>query len=52
MTIHEYVLKYVDQDFVGELPFSVTFKSFNKNGLINNKIYFEKILSYFDGECC
>lgn len=52
MTIHEYILKFVNSKFIVELPFAVTFKSFNKNEIIDKEIYFEKILSYFDGECC
>ncbi len=48
MTIHDYILKYVDPNFIGELPFSVTTKSFSKNeviinyGDIENQIYFLK----------
>lgn len=51
MTIHEYILKFVNSKFIGKLAFAVTFKSSNKNEIIKKEIYSEKILGYFDGEC-
>jgi CRP-like cAMP-binding protein len=48
MTIHEYILKYVDPKYVGNLPFVVKTKSFSKNetitdyGVIESQIYFLK----------
>ncbi len=48
MTIHEFILIYVDSKFIGELPFAVNETTFAKNkiitdyGAIENKIYFLK----------
>ncbi len=48
MTIHEFILTYVDSKFVGELPFEIKLKSFSKNeiitdyGVIESQIYFLK----------
>lgn len=48
MTIHDYILEYIDPNFVGELPFTVSEKTFSKNeiitdyGVIENQIYFLK----------
>jgi hypothetical protein len=35
MTIHEYILKFVDPKFVGNLPFEVSTKTFSKKELIS-----------------
>ena len=35
MTIHEYILKFVDSKFVENLPFEVSIKTFSKKELIS-----------------
>ena len=42
MTIHEYILKFVNSKFIGKLAFAVTFKSSNKNEIIKKKYILKK----------